>query len=285
MCWILIQPADDEESQKATAHLKNTGECLFDLSKHGAQLKPVFFGSHSCDYMESEYRYFNDKVAAGRWEIGQNFLFLWGCLFYWLCDCSAAKDIIEYDGCIYMVQQWAQELLGYNVSVLHTPNIIMCDVDALSRQYGKLIVAHLCISNIIHDSDKRHQPQAYQRDYFISSRKSKMNIEGIDIETRPIFTEHNIFEADIFNPDNNLDDIRNPSNHSPKIIVLITQPMKFIIRSYVIIEASTNMNVAHRAFEIIESTSHNILSIEDVTHSLQAWSKAHLPGGFQWTLQ
>ena len=34
-----------------------------------------------------------------------------------------------------------------------------------------------------------------------------MNIEGINIETQPILTEDNIFEADIFNPDNNLDDI------------------------------------------------------------------------------
>ena len=32
MGWILMQPADDKESQKATAHIKNTGECLFGLS-------------------------------------------------------------------------------------------------------------------------------------------------------------------------------------------------------------------------------------------------------------
>ena len=57
-----------------------------------------------------------------------------------------------------------------------------------------------------------------------------MNIEGIDIETRPIFTEHNIFEADILNSDNDSDDISSTSTHSPKITVLITQPMKFIVR-------------------------------------------------------
>ena len=45
------------------------------------------------------------------------------------------------------------------------------------------------------------------------------------------------------------------------------------------------MNFAHRALEITESMSHKILSIDDVTHSLQAWSEAHPPGGFQWTLQ
>ena len=82
---------------------------------------------------------------------------------------------------------------------------MMCDIDALSRRYGKLIVAHLCISNILHNFDARHWPQAYQRDDFFSSHKSKMNIEGIDIETRPVFTENNIFETDILNPDNNLE--------------------------------------------------------------------------------
>ena len=69
----------------------------------------------------------------------------------------------------------------------------MCGVDALYRQYVNLIVAHLCNSYILHYHDKRLQPQAYQRDNFISSWKSIMNIEGIVIETRPIFTEHNIF--------------------------------------------------------------------------------------------
>ena len=36
MGWILMQPEDEKESQKATAHLKITEEFLFDLFKHGA---------------------------------------------------------------------------------------------------------------------------------------------------------------------------------------------------------------------------------------------------------
>ena len=55
-----------------------------------------------------------------------------------------------------------------------------------------------------------------------------MNIQGIEIETRPIFTERDIFEAETFNPDNNLDDISSTSTHSLKIPVITTQPMKFI---------------------------------------------------------
>ena len=55
MGWILMQPTDYKESQKATSHLKTTGECLFGLSKHGARLKPVAFGSRSCNDMEIKY--------------------------------------------------------------------------------------------------------------------------------------------------------------------------------------------------------------------------------------
>ena len=76
-----------------------------------------------------------------------------------------------------------------------------------------------------------------------------MNIEGIAIETRPIFTEHNIFKADIFNPDNILNSIISTPNRSPKIPVLINQPIKFIERSDIFIETPTTMNVAYCAFK------------------------------------
>jgi len=47
MGWILMQPVSDIESQAATTKLLTTGECLFDLSKYGARLKPIAFGSRS----------------------------------------------------------------------------------------------------------------------------------------------------------------------------------------------------------------------------------------------
>ena len=62
-----------------------------------------------------------------------------------------------------------------------------------------------------------------------------MNIEGVEIETCPIFTEHNIFENVIFNPDNNSEDFSSTSTRSTKIPVLVTQPIEFIARPYVII--------------------------------------------------
>ena len=129
----MMQQADDEESQKATAYHKNTGECVFDISKHGTQLKPVAFLSRSCNDMEIKYHYLTRKVVAGIWATGQNCQFLWGFFFYWICDCSALKEHIEYDGCIFMVQRPAQEFPGYTFFAVHIPNLMMCDVNAFSR--------------------------------------------------------------------------------------------------------------------------------------------------------
>ena len=39
MGWILVQPANDDESQAASKKVLASGKCLFDLSKHGARLK------------------------------------------------------------------------------------------------------------------------------------------------------------------------------------------------------------------------------------------------------
>ena len=61
-----------------------------------------------------------------------------------------------------MLQRWAQELLGYNFSTVHRPNRMMCDVDTLSILYGNMILAHLYVSDILHDRDECHRPQAYQ---------------------------------------------------------------------------------------------------------------------------
>jgi len=55
------------------------------------------------------------------WAIGHNRKYLWGSEFYWLCDCSGVKEILEYDGPIHQVRRWAQELLGYFFHVVHRP--------------------------------------------------------------------------------------------------------------------------------------------------------------------
>ena len=82
MGWILMQPADDKELVEACKKLIETGVCLFDLSKYGAQLKPIVFGSRSCNINENNVHSFTGEAACGRWAIGQNRRFLWGSNFW-----------------------------------------------------------------------------------------------------------------------------------------------------------------------------------------------------------
>ena len=83
-----MQPADDYDSLKAAAHLAKNRICLFELSKNGARLKLIAFGSRSCN--DNKKHSFTGEGACG-WAIGQTRKYLCGCHFYWICDCSTVK--------------------------------------------------------------------------------------------------------------------------------------------------------------------------------------------------
>ena len=119
MTWIFMPSAEDYKSTKAVAHLDSTGECLFDMDLNGAWLKPVSYGSRECTDMERKFQIFVGETAAGWWVIGSNHIYLWGCHFYWMCDCKAIEEIIEYTGNIAMIQRCTQELLGYHFTVIY----------------------------------------------------------------------------------------------------------------------------------------------------------------------
>jgi hypothetical protein len=104
MGWVLMQPDDSPASV---------------IAMSGARLRPVRFGSHSCTDRERHFHSFVGEAACGRWGISQNRKFLWGTEFYWICDCSAMREILEYDGPIHQIRRWAQELLGYPFRIFH----------------------------------------------------------------------------------------------------------------------------------------------------------------------
>ena len=81
MGWILMQPADDPESQHAAQVLLNTGECVFNLCKNGARLRPITFGPRACIEMEKKLYSFLGEVASGCWVISQNKRFFMGMFF------------------------------------------------------------------------------------------------------------------------------------------------------------------------------------------------------------
>lgn len=66
MGWILMQPADDEESIKSAIRLKETGEYKFDLNKNGTRLKPIAFGSREYNDNEVNFHLFKGEGACGR---------------------------------------------------------------------------------------------------------------------------------------------------------------------------------------------------------------------------
>ena len=131
MGFILMQPANDNISREASEHLLKTGECLFDITKSGARLQPIIFGSRCCSGQEKLYHSVVGETAYGRWAISKNRKYLWGAHFFWMCDCKAIQEILDYNGEIIMISRWTQELLGYHFSVIHRRAGMMIDVDTL----------------------------------------------------------------------------------------------------------------------------------------------------------
>ena len=133
MGWILMQPDDSAQSIAALADLRAGLPCDFDTSLLGPRLRPVAFGSRPCSPTESRYHSMTGECAAGRFAVRANHKYLWAIHFYWLGDCSSLQAIFDYSGSQALIRRWAQELLGYNFTILHRPSAMMKDVDAVSR--------------------------------------------------------------------------------------------------------------------------------------------------------
>ena len=176
-----MQPASDNKSQAASKKLLISGECLFGLSNHGAKLKPISFGSRSCTLVERHFHSFMGEAASGRWSIEQNRKYLWGSYFWWICDYSSVKELLEYNGTIPLVCLWAQELLGYQFTIIHRPNRMMADVDSLTRRYGSLIAMNCMVSSILYQRDTVTRPFAYVTKIFHNSSTAKL--------TPPVFSK------------------------------------------------------------------------------------------------
>ena len=120
-----------------------TVECYFELTKDGAWLKPVAFGSCGCNENEQKLHSFVGEAVCGHLAIAQNRTYLWGDHFFWMCDCSAMKEILEYNSNIPMIFRWAQEILAYCFSVLHWSCKMMIDVDSLTPVNSDLKLLHI----------------------------------------------------------------------------------------------------------------------------------------------
>ena len=88
--------------------------------------------------------------------------------FYWICDCIAVKEILEYTGSIHQLRRWSQELMGYEFAFIHRVARMMKDVDGLSRHIDVLIHRYLIQASCMHLADRTKRPFAYSFDSFVA---------------------------------------------------------------------------------------------------------------------
>ena len=94
-----MQADDSPQLLVALKVLDDTGECTFDLTLDGPQLRSMLFGSRS-NQTEEKYHSFVGDVAFGIWVIFCCRKYLREKEFYWICDCVAITEILEYYGSI-----------------------------------------------------------------------------------------------------------------------------------------------------------------------------------------
>ena len=228
MGFILMQPADDDASRAALETLRTTGVVEFDTLMSGGRLQPVRFGSRRCSDRESHFHSFTGEIAAFRWAIAILRVYLWGIHFYWICDCSAVKEVVEYTGDIHQVRRWSQELLGYCFTCIHRPSRMMRDVDALTR--GRHIDGpETSISSVglfvdysktaieLRDQDILARPLAYQANTFHSQPFKILPPTSLDPEEEPVVLHQSILPSLV------------PPPHT--IPVLVSHPLSFLSTS------------------------------------------------------
>ena len=94
-----------------------------------------------------------------------------------MCDCASVKEILEYEGDISQICRWAQELLGYQFTIVHRSYKMMMDVDALSGRFEPLIALHCSIANILHGVDIKNRLDTYDEHALCVPAKLKLKYE------------------------------------------------------------------------------------------------------------
>ena len=101
-----MQPNDSPESISTTKLLQEKGISLFDLTSSNTRFRSLAFNSRANKSYEKHRHYFVGEVGCGRWGIIAACRYLSSKLFYWMYDCSALIEILEYQGNIHQLQRW-----------------------------------------------------------------------------------------------------------------------------------------------------------------------------------
>ena len=282
MAWILMQPDDSSESCTAMQLLKETGENTFDFSKNGPRLVPVRFGSRACTDKERWFHSFVGESACGRWGIAQNRKFLWGCHFFWLCDCAAVKEILDYDGPINMIKRWSQELLGYHFTVVHRQEKMMRDVDSLNRFYGNPIETYETIAHIFRDDDKEKRPDAYQKICFHSAKDPTKIGKSSELDAREPRILTDIFIQNY----SGIDAAATLSLPAASRMHISTSPVCVVRRCVKSqIESSLDGPVESPMFDAVRHLTAKRLVIDDTTGSSLHWLHTQSKPPISWYVE
>ena len=109
-------------------------------------------------------------VEDGRSLVVRN---MYGGNCYWICDCIAVKEILEYTGSIHQIQRWSQELFNYDFAIIHRASSMMKDIDGLSRHIDIIIHHYLTQSSIMRLADIALRLFTYGFGSFISCSNSR----------------------------------------------------------------------------------------------------------------
>lgn len=162
MSFILMQPDDSVASTTALQLLRSTGENKFDSTLDGPRLQPIDAGCRLCTEAESHHHNCIEEIGAGRWGSSKNKVYLFGELFYWMCDMKSIGIILEYLGPIHALRRWSQELMAYDFLPVYRPDFTMRDVDALNRgPYHKVVNSYNAMTYTLHEQDTKECPSAY----------------------------------------------------------------------------------------------------------------------------
>ena len=106
------------------------------------------------------------------------------------------KVILEYNGTISSVLHWSQEFLAYNFTIIHCLCKMMQGLDSLTCRFGKLIISHLCILALPHNTDVKNRTTAFSPDTS-QTYKSKVNCKcTVSSGSAPILTSSYVHSYD-----------------------------------------------------------------------------------------
>jgi hypothetical protein len=146
--WVLCQPGDDIESNKAIDAYRNGKGFSFMTHESLATLRPVCFGGRKTKGNEVRLHSHLGEIFAGDYGMNKCRHMLFGQHFVWVTDCYAAKFVLTYEGPNPAILRLQMRLMCWDVDIIHRPDVKLVDADYWSRlgvdiEYDPLLLDYL----------------------------------------------------------------------------------------------------------------------------------------------